>query len=53
MKALTFRCYVHGRCPWTVLYAFSQNHFHLRFFETQTKLYQHQVKWTGILHDYD
>ena len=48
MEALkVFRCHVHGR----FLRIFTDHHS-LRFFETQPKLNQCQVRWMEILQDY-
>ena len=49
MEALkVFRCYVHGRFA-----RIFTDHHSLRFFETQPKLNQHQVRWMEILQDYN
>ena len=49
MEALkVFRCYVHGR-----FVGIFTDHHSLRFFETQLKLNQRQVRWMELLQDYD
>ena len=49
MEALkVFRCYVHGR-----FVRIFTDHHSLRFFETQPKLNQRQVRWMEILQDYN
>ena len=49
MEAIkVFRCYVHGR----FVRIFTDHHT-LRFFETQPKLNQRQVRWMELLQDYD